>query len=248
MTVTSTEPKTSKTPPHLDEAQTNFDLIASQYDDSLPLHVMGHYSAKRVSFIKQHVKPGLTLDLGCGTGIMAERLTGEGYQVVALDPYRGMLEQFHQRRPELPVVQASGMALPFPDKTFSLVYCIAVMHHIANPEDVRATLIEMARVTTSGGYILIWDHNPLNPYWPLLMKRVPQDTGEERLIPLHEIHDGLRAGGAQPVITAPLGLVPDFTPPPLLPAAIGIEYLVERAPLLKRLCAHNVVLAIKTGS
>ena len=45
------------------------------------------------------------------------------------------------------------------------------------------------------------------------MARVPQDTGEERLIPEAEVLDGLRAGGAQIVRADQLGLVPDFAPP-----------------------------------
>ena len=45
----------------------------------------------------------------------------------------------------------------------------------------------MLRVLRSGGHLLIWDHNPRNPYWNFLMKRVPQDCGEERLIHKNEI-------------------------------------------------------------
>jgi UDP-glucose 4-epimerase len=71
------------------------------------------------------------------------------------------------------------------------------MHHIAAPEAVRATLAEMVRVARPGGWVLVWDHNPRNPYWKLLMKRVPQDTGDERLIPERELLAGLRAAGAQ---------------------------------------------------
>ena len=44
---------------------------------------------------------------------------------------------------------------------------------------------------------MVWDHNPRNPYWPYLMKRVPQDIGEERLIGLEELLGGLEAGGAE---------------------------------------------------
>ena len=55
----------------------------------------------------------------------------------------------------------------------------------------------MARVSRPGGRIVIWDHNPRNPYWSLLMARVPQDTGEERLIGEQEVIDGLMAGGAR---------------------------------------------------
>ncbi len=227
--------------------QTDFDEVAEAYDESLPAHVVEHYLVKRLAFIREHTRPGPTLDLGCGTGVLAERVAEAGYAVTPLDPFRGMLRVLGRRRPDLPAIQASGIRLPFPDGAFALTYCIAVMHHVAEPAAVRQTLMEMARVTQVGGHVLVWDHNPRNPYWPLLMRRVPQDTGAERLIPEQEILDGLAAGGARPLVVKPLGLVPDFAPRPLLPLAAGMERLVERMPVLNRLCAHNVVLAVKDG-
>ena len=101
----------------------------------------------------------------------------------------------------------------------------------------------MARVTRPDGRIVIWDHNPRNPYWKFLMERVPQDDGSERLIPEEEIVSALRAGGAEILGSSQLGLVPDFVPPPLLGAARAGEWVVERVPGLRRLCAHNVILA-----
>ncbi|HEU0115706.1 MAG TPA: methyltransferase domain-containing protein [Thermomicrobiales bacterium] len=226
---------------------TDFDAIADEYDDSLPHHVVEHYLRKRLAFIQAWTRPCPTLDLGCGTGVLAERVAAAGYDVVALDPSRGMLTQLRRRQPGIPAVAGSGQALPFADDTFGLTYCVAVMHHVAEPDAVRATLTEMARVTRPGGHILVWDHNPRNPYWPLLMRRVPQDTGAERLIPEDEIIRGLRAGGAQPVHAAQLGLMPDFTPPPLVGAMARLERLAERGPGVRRFCAHNVVLAVKAG-
>ena len=140
-------------------------------------------------------------------------------------------------------MQASATALPFEDGAFDLVMCVAVLHHVADPGDVRRTLAEMVRVARPGGSVLVWDHNPRNPYWRVIMKRVPQDTGDERLIGEGEVLGGLRAAGADVVLSRQLGLMPDFVPPRLVGAAAAVERAVERVPLLRRLCAHNVVLA-----
>jgi SAM-dependent methyltransferase len=142
-------------------------------------------------------------------------------------------------------VHGSGTDLPFADDGFDLVISVAVMHHIADAGDVRRTLAEMVRVTKPGGKVIVWDHNPRNPYWRLLMARVPQDTGEERLIPDSELVAGLRAGGAEPKLVTRLGMVPDFTPRRLISAAARAERLVERMPGLRRVCAHNVIVARK---
>jgi SAM-dependent methyltransferase len=224
---------------------THFDSIAGVYDESLPRHVVEHYLDKRVRFVLDHCPPGRGLDVGCGTGALAARLRAAGYEMTGLDPSDGMLDVLRSRAPDVRAVTGSGSSLPFPDDSFDLVVSVAVMHHVADADEVRKTLAEMVRVARPFGKILVWDHNPRNPYWRLLMGRVPQDTGEERLIPERELLDGLRAAGAGILLSRRLGMVPDFVPRAAVRAAAVAERAVERAPLLRRLAAHNVVLATK---
>ena len=237
---------TSSTHTTGEHGQTDFDAVADAYDDSLPLHVMDHYLDKRTAFIKEHVQAGGSiLDVGCGTGVLAARLVQEGFEVTGADPFAAMLDHAKVREPRITTVHAPGQAMPFADNTFDLTCCVAVMHHVADPKDVHDTLKEMVRVTKPGGKVLVWDHNPRNPYWPMLMKRVPQDTGAERLIPEQEILDGLKAGGATVVQAKATGFTPDFTPKVLLKPVIALEGIVEKTPGLNRFCAHNVILAKK---
>ena len=224
-------------------SDSHFDRIADVYDESLPSHVVEHYLRKRSAYLIALRTGHDALDVGCGTGSLAGRLAEHGYRVVGLDPSRGMLEILSTRAPEVRAVAGSGAELPFGDASFDLVYSVAAMHHIADAEGVRRTLSEMIRVTRTGGRVVVWDHNPRNPYWPLVMARVPQDTGEERLIGAEEIVGGLEAGGGRVLSVQELGLVPDFTPPSLLRPAAGLERLFERLPYLHRLAAHNVVVA-----
>jgi ubiquinone/menaquinone biosynthesis C-methylase UbiE len=228
-------------------SRSHFDVIAGEYDASLPAHVVEHYLTKRERYVLARCPPGRGLDVGCGTGALAARLAAAGYAMTGADPSEGMLAVLRSRAPAVAAVRASGVALPFDDGTFDVVLSVATMHHIADPADVRATLTEMVRVARPGGRILVWDHNPRNPYWKRLMARVPQHTGEERLIPEAEVVGGLRAGGAEILRSEPLGLVPDFVPPRALPPAALAERVVERTPLVRRLCAHNVVLAARRG-
>jgi hypothetical protein len=119
------------------------------------------------------------------------------------------------------------------------------MHHVADPVDVQATLSEMVRVAKTGGHVLVWDHNPRNPYWRVLMAKVPQDTGGERLIPQGEVTDGLEAAGASVVESRQLGWIPDFIPKSAMRPAAMVEGVIEGIPVLRTLAAHNVVLARK---
>jgi hypothetical protein len=85
------------------------------------------------------------------------------------------------------------------------------MHHIVDREGVRWTLAEMLRVAKPRGRVLVWDHNPRNPYWGSLMARVPQNTGDERLVPERELAGGIEAAGGEVLLSLQSGLVPDFT-------------------------------------
>jgi SAM-dependent methyltransferase len=223
----------------------HFDEIARVYDGSLPAHVVEHYLRKRTAFVAALCPAGRVLDVGCGTGALAGRLAELGYTVVGVDPSEGMLEVMRAQRPDVEAVQASGTALPLESDGFDLVLTVAALHHVAEPEAVRQTLGEMARVSRPSGRILIWDHNPRNPYWSSLMRRVPQDTGEERLIGESEIVAGLNAAGARVLSIQHLGLVPDFVPPRALRAAVGVERMVEHTPYAQRFAAHNVIVATK---
>jgi SAM-dependent methyltransferase len=229
-------------------SDSHFDEIATVYDESLPAHVVEHYLRKRTAFVAACCPRGSVLDVGCGTGALAQRLAGIGYDVVGVDPSQGMLEVMRVRSPETRAVKASGTSLPFDDDSFDLVLTVAAMHHIADPDGIRRTLAEMVRVAKPSGRILVWDHNPRNPYWSNLMARVPQDTGEERLIGEREIVTGLNAAGAQVLRSDQLGLVPDFTPRPVIRAAAVVERLFERTPYVRKFAAHNVVLARKRTS
>src|SRR5580704_13507741 len=220
-------------------------MIASVYDESLPAHVVEHYLRKRTAFVLAHCPRGVGLDVGCGTGVLAERLASAGYQMVGVDPSEGMLKILEARTPVVRPVHASGTSLPFDDDSFELVITVAVMHHIADPGEVRQTLAEMIRVVKPSGRVVVWDHNPRNPYWGRLMARVPQDTGEERLIPEAEIVTGLRAAGGQIVFRTQLGAVPDFTPPRAIRLAAALERAFEGTPGLRRFAAHNVIVATK---
>lgn len=229
-------------------SEENFDRIATAYDESLPAHVVAHYLEKRTDFVAGCCPPGRGLDVGCGTGVLAARLAGRGFEMTGLDPSAGMLEVMGAEHPEVAAVRGSGDELPFEADSFDLVLTVAALHHIADPAAVRATLAEMVRVCRPGGRIVVWDHNPRNPYWKLLMARVPQDDGSERLIGEREVLDGIRSGGGLPLFSQSLGFVPDFVPPGLMAAMGRVERVVEWTPLVRRLCAHNVIVATAAGS
>lgn len=223
---------------------TTFDRIAYIYDDSLPRHVARHYLEKRSAFLGSLFRPAdRLLDVGCGTGTLALHLRSLGFRVTGLDASQAMLAAQRTGRP--PAIQALADRMPFPDGSFDGAYCVAVLHHLIDPAVVAGAIHEMVRVTRPGGAVVIWDHNPLNPYWPLLMRRVPQDDGSERLVPLREITGALERHRDLAVAWHRSGFVPDFLPSRLLPLGRRLESVLEATPLVRRFAAHNVVVARK---
>lgn len=218
--------------------------VAHQYDQVFRPHVVGHYLRKRVGLVRALLPSGLVLDVGCGTGLLAAQLQAAGYHVVGVDLAPAMLGAA-RRRGLAAVFAAHSTALPFPDGAFDLALTVATLHHLETPERVAATIGELARVVRPGGLVLLWDHNPANPYWPIIMRRVPQDHGDERLVPLRELLDDCRAAGLVVEQAFRSGLLPDFLPAALYRPWTLLERAVEATPLLSWLAAHNVVVARK---
>jgi len=102
---------------------------------------------------------GRVLDIGTGTGRIAELLLDRAAHVTALDRSPDMLALARVRLQDSPterveLVQGDFTALPFADAAFDTVTLHQVLHYAQAPE--RA-LDEAARVTREGGRIAIVD-------------------------------------------------------------------------------------------
>lgn len=221
-----------------------FDAVSDAYDSTIPAHVAEHLLTKRLAFVSRRLPAGcLILDAGCGTGTFAGRLRDNGYRVVGIDASIGMLAIARNRG--LGVAQSIAQRLPFPDETFDGFVSVAVLHHLGSTDMVGAAIDEMMRVLRPGGRAVIWDHNPLNPYWPVLMARVPQDDGSERLVSRGEILNHLARHTVNGVEHWRLGFVPDFTPRRAIGVASAIERRLEAWPIIRTFASHNVFVVSK---
>ncbi|MHB8329381.1 MAG: class I SAM-dependent methyltransferase [Acidimicrobiales bacterium] len=96
------------------------------------------------------------LDVGCGTGILTERLARElGGPVNACDFSRGMLQQA-AGRVRGPLVQADAQRLPIGGSTMDAVVCTESFHWYPDPD---AALAEFHRVLAPGGRLLVCNVN-----------------------------------------------------------------------------------------
>ncbi|HEY8379192.1 MAG TPA: class I SAM-dependent methyltransferase [Nannocystis sp.] len=113
------------------------------------------------------------LEVGCGTGLILQRVVTSAKSARGVDLSPGMLA--HARRRGLDVVEGSATELPFADASFDVTYSFKVLAHV--PAWERA-LAEMARVTRPGGYMIfdIYNRNSLR----YLIKRAwgPRKTSQ----------------------------------------------------------------------
>lgn len=84
--------------------------------------------------------PGRTLDVACGTGFLTRHLRGD---VVGLDQSDRMLSEAMRQAPQATYIRGDGLALPFPNDSFSRVFTGHFYGHLR--ADERATFVGEAR-------------------------------------------------------------------------------------------------------
>jgi len=131
------------------------------------------------------------LEIGCGIGLLTQRLRPLLTDVWGIDPSISSLGQ--AAAPGGHLIAADGLRTPFADETFDLVIAVCVLHHV--PVDRRAAFLEeAARITRRGGLVLLCEHNPWNPLTRLVVGRCEFDRGAV-LLAMTQVRRRLSAAG-----------------------------------------------------
>jgi len=135
---------------------------------------MGRWSRAVAPYFLQWIAPrphASWLDVGCGTGILAEALLDvcEPASVIGIDVSAAQIRQVSDRLagPRVKFQQADAMALPFRNASFDIVASALVLNFVTDP--VRA-LEEMRRVSVPGGTVAgyVWEFGKeLSPSGPM---------------------------------------------------------------------------------
>ena len=88
------------------------------------------------------------LDLGCGDGVLTERIAASGADVVGLDPAPDLAHAARARGLEIIVADAH---VPFADAAFDAVFSNAALHWMRDPPTVLANI---ARALRPGGRLV----------------------------------------------------------------------------------------------
>jgi ubiquinone/menaquinone biosynthesis C-methylase UbiE len=136
-----------------------YDAFSKRYEDERGDNRPGGYhdllDTLESECVRRFGGEGDVLEVGCGTGLVLQRIAGFARSAKGVDLSPGMLERARERG--LEVKEGSATELPFPDASFDVACSFKVLAHV--PEIERA-LTEMARVVRPSGYILAEFYNP----------------------------------------------------------------------------------------
>jgi SAM-dependent methyltransferase len=137
------------------------------------------------------------LDFGCGTGVIDSLIAPQFAEVVGVDVSGGLLDVAAEKNPGLEYRQYDGATIPYDDSSFDLAFAASVFHHI-EPSRRRSATEEIARVVRPGGFVVVYEHNPLNPLTRLAVSRCEFDDDVE-LLSLRGANSLLRQCGLDPI-------------------------------------------------
>lgn len=131
------------------------------------------------------------LDVGCGPGMQAEAICpADKGKYTGLDVSEVAIQKL-EKAGYKGICQDAAKPLPFPDGSFDLIVCIAVMEHFL-PHDAFNIMREFRRVLRPGGKVFIdcpsphkggyfWgDYTHIRPHTHGSLKHLSVDAGFER--------------------------------------------------------------------
>jgi ubiquinone/menaquinone biosynthesis C-methylase UbiE len=159
-----------------------YDAFSERYEERRGRNDPGGYhellDALESDFVERYARGRDVLEVGCGTGLVLERIARFARSARGVDLSPGMLAKARARG--LDVCEGSATELPFADNSFDVACSFKVLAHV--PEIERA-LAEMARVTRPGGVVIAEFYNS----WSLR-------AWVKRLLPhgavAHDTHEG----------------------------------------------------------
>jgi len=135
------------------------------------------------------------VDIGCGTGRIALRLSAQGARVTAVDFSDAMLQQA-RRKPDagqvLFIQHDLGKLLPLESGAFARVFCCLVLDHIV---DLKGLFSEMGRICEPTGAIVVSVMHPAMSLRGVQARFIEPETGR-RVSPAgyaHQMSDYIMA-------------------------------------------------------
>jgi len=138
-----------------------FDKIALTYNLFSGILISHKRYAKKIKHISHYKTDFKVLEVGGGTGLVAQFFT-DSEEIIVLDPSKKMMSKIKNKK----IKKVHGMAqkIPFKDNYFNLVYCVDSFHHFVNgvkeknyEKTFNICIKELLRVLKKEGTLVIID-------------------------------------------------------------------------------------------
>ena len=147
-----------------------FDRAAGAYERARP-----DYPAAAVRFLGRELglhRGRTVVELGSGTGKFTRTLAPLGAARVAIEPTRGMREEFLRAVPDVAVLDGTAEKIPLPDEFADAVVCAQAFHWFRP----RPALREIRRVLRPGGGLgLVWNTRDDSVGWSRGLTRIIEE-------------------------------------------------------------------------
>ncbi|HCO28682.1 MAG TPA: SAM-dependent methyltransferase [Lachnospiraceae bacterium] len=144
-----------------------FDLWANHYDQSVHMSeeaneypFAGYKNVlNKIYNIVRQGKGKNVLELGFGTGILAQKLYEDGYTIYGIDFSEKMIEIAKKKMPDATLIQydfSHGIPKELKNLTFDAIICTYAIHHLNNKQKIEF-LKQLQTMLSPNGKILIGD-------------------------------------------------------------------------------------------
>jgi ubiquinone/menaquinone biosynthesis C-methylase UbiE len=158
-----------------DRSRGYYDAFATHYEENRHFGYHQWLDDRSAELIRGFATDADVLEVGCGTGLILNRIAPLARRAVGLDLSPGMLAVARERG--LEVVEGSARELPFEDASFDLLYSFKVLAHVP---DLARVFSEMARVVRPGGRLVLEFYNRQSLRWWVRRLRPAGKIGDRR--------------------------------------------------------------------
>ena len=131
-----------------------YDAFSNTYDEGRDRGYHKLIDDQATGLVRRVGEGKTLLEVGCGKGLILERVAKFARRAEGVDVSPGMVE--YARRRGLDVRVADASSLPYPDAEFDVAFSFKVLAHVSRFDEALA---EMLRVVRPGGHIVFDIYN-----------------------------------------------------------------------------------------
>jgi len=133
-------------------------FAASEDENKSADRIQRHLMTRTFRILRKHggIQGKKVLEFGCGGGRWVSFFRKYSCSWAGVDISHDMLNIARSQNKGVELARILGGHIPYPDKSFDIVYSVTVIHH--NPHDAQDSIVsEMSRVLRDDGHLILFE-------------------------------------------------------------------------------------------